>query len=274
MPAGGRAPGGDPAPGGYRSLKVRLGAGERLVGALVRMPAEDNVEMLALAGLDFVVVDCEHGPADVGDLRHHIALAQLHGMATLVRIGSGDNALALRVLDQGAEGVIAPHIDTADDAAALVRAVHYPPMGERGFATYPRAGGFGTVPAESHRQDALACTLVMVMLESPTATRNAAAILQTSGVDAFLVGTADLQASSGPNDPSVPSALGTIRRDAAVAGADRADLVGSVEAANEALADGADLVIYNVTHLLMTLFQELRIDTAPANDQQPENQQS
>lgn len=249
-------------------LKGRLRSGERLVGALVRMPAEDNVEMLAVAGLDFVIVDCEHGPADVGDLRHHIALAQLHGMAVLVRIGAGDNSLALRVLDQGAQGVIAPHIDTAEQAAALVRALHYPPVGERGFATYPRAGGFGTIPAEAHREAALASTLVVVMLESPTATRNAAAILRSPGVDAFLVGTADLQASSGPGDPSSEAALEVIRRDGAAVGAARADLVTSVDAAKDAVADGAQLVIYNVTHLLMTLFQELRIDTASATGRQ------
>lgn len=242
------------------SLKARLRSGKRLIGALVRMPAEDNVEMLAAAGLDFAVVDCEHGPADLADLRHHIALAQLHDMGVLVRIGADDRALALRALDQGAQGVIAPHIDTVEHAQAVVRSVHYPPLGERGFATYPRAGGFGAVAPEVHVRAALESTLVVAMLESPTATRHATEILQTAGIDAFLIGTADLRAASTAADPPVSEAVTAIRADAAAVGAIRVDLVNDVDAARSALRDGAQMVAYNLTHVLMALFRDMRVD--------------
>jgi 4-hydroxy-2-oxoheptanedioate aldolase len=164
-------------------LKPRLTGGESLIGALVRIPSEDLIDMLGVAGFDFVVVDCEHGPADVLELRRHITVADLHGMGVLVRIGAGEDALALRALDQGAQGIIAPHVDDAESAQALVRAVHYPPHGHRGFATYPRAGGFGTVSARDHRSNAYETTLVIAMLESPAAVVNTEAILQTPGVD-------------------------------------------------------------------------------------------
>ena len=150
-------------------VRERLRTGERLTCGLVRMPCEEVVEMLGVAGLDVLLIDCEHGPADVTALRQHIALADAHGVPVLVRIGEGEHHLAQRALDQGAHGIVAPHVETAAAAEALVRAVRYPPRGDRGFATYPRAGRFGTRTAEEHRAAADAATFVLVMLESPGA---------------------------------------------------------------------------------------------------------
>ncbi|WP_232668240.1 HpcH/HpaI aldolase family protein [Pseudonocardia sp. TRM90224] len=238
-------------------MRARLRAGEKLSGALVRMPCEEVVEMLAVAGLDFVLLDCEHGPADVGAVRHHIALADAHGVPVLVRIGEGEHHLAQRVLDQGAHGIVAPHIESAEEAAALVRAVRYPPRGERGFATYPRAGRFGTRTADEHRAAADAATFVLVMLESPGAIARAGEIVGVDGVDGWLVGTADLGAARGPQDPSVAELLEQVCADPAVAGSLRADLAAGAEAATAAFAGGADLVVYNVAHLMMELFRTL-----------------
>ena len=129
------------------SLKARAESGERLMGVLLRMPGEELVEMAAVAGFDFVLVDCEHGPADVVALRQHVALAGVHRVPVVVRVGESDPGMILRALDQGAEGILAPHIDSAPDARALVSAAHYPPIGIRGFATYSRAGRFGQTDA-------------------------------------------------------------------------------------------------------------------------------
>jgi 4-hydroxy-2-oxoheptanedioate aldolase len=240
-----------------RTLPERLRAGDRLVGALLRMPSEDLLEMLAVAGVDVVVVDCEHGPADVGALRRHITVADVHGVPVLVRIGRGEAALALRALDQGAAGVVAPHVDSPQEAEALVSAVHYPPLGSRGFATYTRAGRFGTVAAEDHLRRARRATLVVAMLESPAAVADAAAILDVPGVDAYLLGTADLAAARTPEDPPLPELVATARREAG-SRALRVDLVGSPAQAADAFADGAQLVVYNTTQLLMGLFATLR----------------
>lgn len=241
------------------TLKDRLRAGDRVSGALVRMPSEEVVEMLAVAGLDFVLLDCEHGPADVGSLRHHIALADAHGLPVLVRIAEGEHHLAQRALDQGAQGVVAPHVESPADADALVRAVHYPPLGRRGFATYPRAGRFGTVSPAEHLAAAAAATLVVAMLESPAAIRDAAAILGRPGIDAFLVGVADLAAARTAEDQGVEQLLAGLRADPAVARVLRADLASSAAAAAAAFADGAQLVVHNLAHEMMELFGSLRV---------------
>jgi 4-hydroxy-2-oxoheptanedioate aldolase len=245
------------APSGT-ALRVRLRAGERVAGGLVRMPCEELVEMLAVAGLDFVLIDCEHGPADVITLRRHIAFADAHALPVLVRIGEGEHHLAQRALDQGVQGIVAPHVESAADAAALVQAVHYPPRGTRGFATYPRAGRFGTVPAAEHRAAAADATLVIAMLESPAAIRAAGEIVGVDGIDGWLVGVADLTAARGPDDPSVEELLAAVRRDPAVAGAVRADLATSAETAAAAFAGGAQMVVHNTTHVLMEALRTLR----------------
>lgn len=240
------------------TLRARLRAGERVAGGLVRMPCEELVELLAVAGLDFVLLDCEHGPADVVALRQHIAFADAHGLPVLVRIGEGEYQLAQRALDQGAQGIVAPHVESVADASALVRAVHYPPRGARGFATYPRAGRFGTVSPEEHRAAAAESTLVIAMLESPGAIRAAGEIVAVDGIDGYLVGTADLGAARGPDDPPVEELLAAVRSDPAVSGSVRADLATSAAAAAESFAGGAQLVVHNITHVLMEALRPLR----------------
>jgi len=242
------------------SLKARLRSGEQLVGALVRMPCEDVVEMLAVAGVDFVLLDCEHGPADVLALRLHIALAQAHGVPVLVRPGEQEPALILRALDQGAQGIVAPHVETAEEARALVASVHYPPTGRRGFATYPRTGRFGTVTADDLRARS-AETLTIAMLESPQAATRAAEILGVPGIDGYLIGTADLSASTAEGDPPVAESVATIDRQGAGVGSWRAELAGGPADAERILAAGGRLVVYNVAQVLMRVFAEL---AAPA----------
>lgn len=247
-------------PAAAPSLKARLRAGEQLIGALVRMPSEDLVEMLAVAGVDFILLDCEHGPADVLSLRVHVALAQVHGVPVLVRPGEHEPALILRALDQGAQGIVAPHVETSDDAKALVASAHYPPVGQRGFATYPRAGRFGTVAAEQHRENA-AETVIVAMLESPQAAARAAEILAVPGIDGYLIGTADLSAATGPEDPAVSESVAAIHQQGAEVGSWRAELAGHPGDAERILEAGGRLVVYNVAQVLMRTFSEL---TAPA----------
>ena len=215
------------------------------------MPAEELTEMVAVSGFDFVVIDCEHGPADVVALRQHIAVATLHGAAVLVRVGSAEPALVLRALDQGATGIIAPHIDTRADAEALVTSCHYPPAGHRGFATYSRAGRFGMSEAGEHRRRLLDETLVIGMIESPAGVRAAREILTVTGLDGTMIGTADLRASSSDEDADPAESVTAVHRLVAELGAVRMDIVTGADHAARSLAEGAQLVVYNLAHTIM-----------------------
>ncbi|WP_205858710.1 HpcH/HpaI aldolase/citrate lyase family protein [Plantibacter sp. M259] len=233
------------------SLRERARRGDRLLGVLLRMPAEELVEMAAVAGFDFILIDTEHGPADVVALRQHIALASIHGVPVIVRVAEHDTAQVLRILDQGAQGIVAPHLDSAADAAAVVDAAMYPPVGSRGFATYSRAGRFGLTPPEEHSRWFLEHTLLIGMVESPAGVAAVGEIVATPRLDGILVGPADLAASSGPEDPSVGDSIAAVHAELARSGALRMDIVGTRAAAAASFADGAGLVVVNLAHALM-----------------------
>lgn len=244
-------------------IKTRLAAGERLLGALLRLGSEELVEMVAISGFDFVLLDTEHGAADVTELRRHLVLAETHGVPVLVRVGGHEPALVLRVLDAGAEGVVAPHVDTAEQAAALVASAHYPPLGVRGFATYGRTGRFGLVDAEQHRRAAAERTLVIGMIESPAGVAQAAAVVATPGLDGIMVGTADLKASTTASDPDPVTSLAAVHRAVADAGRVRMDIVTGRDQAAASFADGAQLVVYNLTASVMAHLADLRTARPP-----------
>ncbi|MFJ8825187.1 HpcH/HpaI aldolase/citrate lyase family protein [Streptomyces sp. NPDC102467] len=240
-----------------RSLKQRLADGEQLRGALLRLPSETLVEMAGVAGLDYVVIDCEHGPADTALLQHHITAAAAQGIDVIVRVGTSEPALALRCLDLGAVGVIHPHIDSAEDARRAVAACHYPPLGERGFATYSRAGRFGTVSAAEH-VDASRDTLVVAMIETERACAAADAIAGTPGVDAVLVGPADLAADCGlPGQDTVTALIAGAHR--ATRAQDRAvmTIVPGQDAARKAERAGSQLILFNMAQVLMDTLRAL-----------------
>ena len=214
--------------------------------------------MVAVAGFDFVLVDGEHGPADVVELRRHLAAAALYDVPVLVRVGSTEPALVLRAIDAGAVGVVAPHVDTPEQAAALVDSAHYPPLGHRGFATYGRAGRFGLVDPREHQLRMLAETLVFGMIESPAGVRQAEAIVATEGLDGIMVGVADLAASTTPDDPPAADGLRHVHQVLADRRKLRMDIVNNLPAAERSFADGAQLVVYNLTATVMAHLAELR----------------
>lgn len=222
-----------------------------MIGALLRMPSEELVEMIAIAGMDFVLIDCEHGPADIISLRQHIAVAAVHDVPVIVRVGENDPGQILRVLDQGAEGILAPHLDTGAQADALVADAMYPPVGRRGFATYSRAGRFGEVDPRAHRDWYLENTLVLGMIESPLGVANVADIVASARLDGIMIGPADLAASTGAEDLPVPDAIAAVNAELARAGSLRMDIVGTRAAAEAAFSAGADLVVYNLASSLM-----------------------
>lgn len=236
-------------------LKKRLREESRLRGGVLRMPAEMLVELSGIGGLDYVLVDCEHGPHDLVVLQHHIALAQAHGLPVLVRVGRGESNQVLRALDLGAEGIIAPHVESAQEAEEVVRSAHYPPRGERGFATYSRTGRYGAVTAAEHL-GAAEDVLVVAMIETAAGVQRAADIVAVDGVDAVWVGPADLAVSLGvpPGDPAVRSVMDEVHGKARAAGIPVMSIVSSAE---QGAASDAGIVVYNLAHILLDTFRTL-----------------
>jgi len=180
-------------------FRERLRAGDRLVGTFVSTPDGALAELLGEA-FDVVVVDLEHSAIGAGDMQLIAIAAQARGSAVLARVPHADSELLAIALDAGLDGVVVPSIDSAAQARDTVARLRYPPAGRRGFGPR-RANRYGRDGAyRLTADDGLAC---VVQIESAAGVDAAAAIAAVAGVDALLVGPADLSFALGtPLDPS------------------------------------------------------------------------
>ena len=179
-------------------LKERLDKGELAIGMGVRgLRGVEVARLMKSAGFDWLFIDLEHGSASV-ETACQIAVAALDaGIAPLVRVPAGELALGARCLDGGALGIVIPHVDTPEQALALVDAFRFPPLGHRSIGgAYPHFG-FASRPVNEVVSSLDNATLVVAMIETPVAVENADRIAAVPGLDALLVGTNDLSLEMG-----------------------------------------------------------------------------
>lgn len=201
------------------SLKQRLAQAAPTLGGWLTLGGSRLAEVLAAAGYDWVALDLEHTGIDLGDAADCIAAIRAAGVPVLVRLPSHDATLIKRLLDAGADGLIAPDVRSLDQVDALHAAMHYPPLGRRGVGLW-RAQGWGDDFDEYLRTWPDRAVLA-IQIESAEAVADAAALLGHRAVDAALVGPYDLSASLGvPGEtrgPAVQEALAAVRAAAAAA---------------------------------------------------------
>jgi 2-keto-3-deoxy-L-rhamnonate aldolase RhmA len=182
------------------SLRKRILAGEPVFGTFGFLPDPALMEIMGLAGLDFVIIDLEHSPKDWQTVENMVRAAELHALAPLVRVHENNEKDILHALEIGAQGIMVPFLQTAEEARQAGSAVRYPPLGTRGSCTLSRASGFGARRAEyqQHTLRANEEILLIGLLESMTAVDNIEAIVESDpGPDVFVPGRSDLAASIG-----------------------------------------------------------------------------
>lgn len=151
----------------------------------------------AAAGHDWLFIDMEHGAISVDDAAQICLAALPTGITPIVRVPAHALDEATRVLDNGAMGVIVAHVDTGDEAKRIVARLRYPPDGTRSWGGPPAGFGFAPPPPAEAQAQLNAEILVIAMVESPLAVKNADAIAATAGLDGILIGTGDLTAEMG-----------------------------------------------------------------------------
>ena len=148
-------------------------------------------ELAAECGFDWLLFDLEHGCGTDAALLTQLQAIRGNGTASIVRVGAPHPDLVLRALDWGADGLMFPHIATAAEAEACVRAAHYPPRGHRGMSRSARAYGYGLRPPGA--PDSIPSPLIMAQIETIEGVEHAQDIVRVEGVDVLFVGPADLQ---------------------------------------------------------------------------------
>jgi 4-hydroxy-2-oxoheptanedioate aldolase len=174
------------------TLARALRAGETVYSAWCSLPYPIVAEMLGREGFAAVTLEAQHGLWDTASLLTGVAAVRQAGVAPIVRVPVNDFALASRVLDFGAEGLIAPMINTAADARAFAAAAKYPPLGERSWGPH-RATMLAGLPDQSvYLREANDHVVTLAMIETRTALTNLEAIVDTPGIDGLFLGPSDL----------------------------------------------------------------------------------
>ncbi|HEY0421036.1 MAG TPA: aldolase/citrate lyase family protein [Acetobacteraceae bacterium] len=177
---------------------ARLRAGKTAIGFGVSHLRSVAAPALAkAAGYDWLFIDMEHGAFSVHEATQ-LCLASLPlGIAPIVRVCTGALDEGTRALDNGAQGIVVPHVDTAAQAKQVAAAFRYPPRGTRSWGGGIAQFGFQPPPVAQAQAEVNDETLVVVMIETAEAVANVDAIAATPGIDCLLVGTSDLTADMG-----------------------------------------------------------------------------
>jgi 2-keto-3-deoxy-L-rhamnonate aldolase RhmA len=197
--------------GQVNRTKALLGEGKIALGMGLRQARTVDIATVAgTCGFDWLFIDTEHSSMDL-EMACQISMAAIAtGVTPIVRVPGHEHHHCARVLDNGAMGVVVPHVDTADQARKIADFCKYPPLGHRSVAGPMPGFAFQAIPVGEATKRMNAETLVVVMIETPQAVENADAIAAVPGIDVLLVGTNDLCAEMGIHgqfaDPRVPAA--------------------------------------------------------------------
>ena len=180
------------------TTKQKLAAGELAIGFGVNhLRTSATAVLAAAAGHDWLFIDMEHGAFSVHDAAQLCLAALPTGITPIVRIAAGAFDEGTRALDNGALGVVVPHVDTVEEARRIAQAFRYPPEGHRSWGGPPPAFGYRP-PGNREAQAALnKVILVVAMIESRAGVDNVREIAAVEGIDALLIGTSDLTADLG-----------------------------------------------------------------------------
>lgn len=193
----------------------KMRKGERAYGCGLSFPSAHIVELVGSVGLDFVSFDGEHGPFVPETIDELCRVADLGGLTPTARVTANDPQTINRFLDRGIMGVLAPHVNTAEEARAVVNACRFGPTGQRSWG-----GGRGThwsTPTGDDKVRYMAETnenmLVMIQLETVESIENLSEILEVEGIDLYAYGPNDLATSMGyPGRPDHPEVVETMRK--------------------------------------------------------------
>ncbi|MEJ2533434.1 MAG: HpcH/HpaI aldolase/citrate lyase family protein [Halioglobus sp.] len=177
-------------------FKRALATGDTLYGIWLGLPDANVAEIAAGAGFDWLLIDHEHAPFELGTILGHLRAIAPYEVAPVVRPVNHDPALLKKLLEIGVQNFLVPMVETAEQAGQLVQALHYPPVGRRGVGTsLARAARWNQIPNYLKRANDEICLIVQV--ETAGAMANLEAILDVEGVDGVFIGPSDLAASMG-----------------------------------------------------------------------------
>jgi 4-hydroxy-2-oxoheptanedioate aldolase len=237
-------------------VKDKLAAGEVVYGCFVPTISAIDVEILAVAGFDFALLDSEHGPLSAESAYPMILAAEARGMAAFARVGQNDRQVILKLLDVGVSGVMIPQVMNAEQATQAVQSTKYWPDGTRGLAG-GRTFDWGlNQPAADLVPKLNDRILSMIQFEHIDALEHLDAILDVPGLDVLFVGPNDLAQSMGhpgqPGHPDVTAIGDQVVARASAKGIRLGTTAATADMAKVAVSRGFHMIVPNSPGLLAT----------------------
>jgi 2-keto-3-deoxy-L-rhamnonate aldolase RhmA len=193
-------------------LKAKLAAGERVFGTWSAISSPVVANVLGSTGVDFVIVDLEHGPMGLETVETMLYAIESAGATPVVRVGDSDEAAILRVLEIGTRALLCSHVSTPEEAARVVSACRYPPDGTRGLSPFTRIHGYSEAGLPEKLRDANEQMLVGVLVEGQEGIDNLVSIAATPGLDMIYLGVYDLSMVAGvPGELDHPEVVSIVR---------------------------------------------------------------
>jgi 4-hydroxy-2-oxoheptanedioate aldolase len=186
-------------------LKEKLEKNRQTIGTWNIIDSTMVVDVIASSGIDFIVIDAEHGSISYETAQAMITICESYKVSPIMRVGEINESLILRALDIGSHGVQLPNITTAEDAKKFVKFAKYPPIGIRGFSPYTKAGLYDVINGKTMPVIANKNTLLIANVEGKEGIENLQEIVEVDGIDVIFIGLFDMSKSLGiPGDVQNP----------------------------------------------------------------------
>jgi len=239
-------------------LKQKMIKKEKVLGTIFELDSELVIEALGFTGLDFVIIDAEHGPFSAESAAKFIRTAEITAVTPLVRVPDSSRSSVLKMLDVGAAGLVVPCINSFDEVKQLIEYTKYFPLGNRGFAP-TRATGYGNKEfaktLDSTFQTANTETLLIPQCETLGCLEQIEEIVALEGVDGIFVGPYDLSVALGKpakfDDAEVVGAIAKALDATKKSGKFAFIYAGNTDAAKKHFAQGFDAVAYNMDAIML-----------------------
>ena len=176
-------------------LKDKMKSDQNIYGTWCLIPSPVTINIIAKSGLDYVIIDMEHGPADFTEAQEMVMAAHAEGCSVLVRLADHSRTSILRSLDIGSDGILVSCVENVLQVREIISAAKYPPVGERGYSPYTRSGGYAF--CDSYTTRANDYTVVGVIVETKKAVENLREIVSDPFLDLVYIGTYDISKDLG-----------------------------------------------------------------------------
>lgn len=178
-------------------LKEKLQKGIPVIGTWSNIPSVIVADIIATSGMDFIIIDSEHGPITFETAQGIAIACESRSVSPVMRVGGIEESDILKALDIGVHCIQVPNVACKEDIERLIRMAKYPPLGNRGFSPFTRAGGYSLENAKELPKIANENTLVAIHIEGKDAIDNIDEILEFSGIDIIFIGLFDISKSIG-----------------------------------------------------------------------------